>query len=371
MLPRTHSAWAGNAKDGAANDSQQTKLSAKLKSPTPTMSRVRMGVLGCGRIGRMHAELIARHVHSTELVTVYDLIADTAAAVAKELGVRHASVPEEVITAPDIDAVAICSPTHTHVDLLLKTAAAQKGAFVEKPLALNLAEVDKGIAAAEAAGIPVQIGFNRRFDPSHRYVRDQVANNEIGDVHLVRISSRDPTPPPLMPLDESGGIFCDMTIHDFDMIRFITNSEVTEVYATGAVRIDKAIAKVGDLDTAVIVCTHENGVISTIDNSRQAVYGYDQRVEAFGSAGMAASENPLSATAVTRTAQGSQAPTLPYFFVERYIPSYVAGWEAFANMMAGAPSPVTLADGRAPLVIGLAAWRSIHEQRPVRTEEIG
>ncbi len=335
------------------------------------MSSVRIGVLGCGRIGRMHAELIARQVPSTQLAAVYDVVEAAAAAVAGELGARHAAAPEEILEATDVDAVAICSSTHTHIDLLVAAAAAGKAVFVEKPLALSLDDVDRGIAAAEVAGISVQVGFNRRFDPSHRYVHDRVATGEIGDVHLVRVSSRDPEPPPLMYLDESGGIFCDMTIHDFDMIRFITGSEVTEVYATGGVRVDPAIGEVGDLDTAVIVCTHENGTISTIDNSRQAVYGYDQRVEAFGSAGMAASENPLTAAAITRTAEGSHGPTLPYFFLERYIPSYLAGWDAFVEMMGGAPSPVTLADGRAPLVIGLAAWRSVREQRPVRIEEIG
>ena len=335
------------------------------------MSPVRIGVLGCGRIGRMHAELIAKQVPNAEVAAVFDVVADASAALAGELGVRQAADPAEILGADDVDAVAICSPTHTHIDLLVAAADAGKAAFVEKPLALNLADVDRGIAAAEAAGIAVQMGFNRRFDSSHRYVRDQVAAGQVGDVHLVRVSSRDPEPPPLMYLNESGGIFCDMTIHDFDMVRFITGSEVAEVYATGAVLVDGAIGEVGDLDTAVIVCTHENGAISTIDNSRQAVYGYDQRVEAFGSAGMAASENPLTATAVTRTADGSQGPTLPYFFLERYIPSYLAEWEAFTAMMGGAPSPVTLADGRAPLVIGLAAWRSVRERRPVRVEEVG
>ena len=319
----------------------------------------------------MHAELIARQVPGAEVAAVYDVVDDAAAALAGELGTRHAAAPEEVLEADDVDAVAICSSTHTHIDLLIAAADTGKAAFVEKPLALNLADVDRGITAAEAADIPVQVGFNRRFDPSHRYVRDRVAAGEIGDVHLVRVSSRDPEPPPLMYLDESGGIFCDMTIHDFDMIRFITGSEVTEVYATGAVLVDEAIGEVGDLDTAVIVCRHENGAISTIDNSRQAVYGYDQRVEAFGSAGMAASENPLVASAITRTADGSHGPTLPYFFLERYIPSYLAEWEAFTAMMEGAPSPVTLADGRAPLVIGLAAWRSVREHRPVSVDEIG
>ncbi len=335
------------------------------------MSPARIGVLGCGRIGRMHAELIAKQVPNAVVAAVYDVVADASAALAGELGVHQAADPAEILRASDVDAVAICSSTHTHIDLLVAAAEAGKAVFVEKPLALNLADVDRGIAAAEAAGIPVQVGFNRRFDPSHRYVRDRVEAGEVGDVHLVRISSRDPEPPPLMYLDQSGGIFCDMTIHDFDMIRFITASEVTEVYAIGAVRVDQAIGEVGDLDTAVIVCTHENGAISTIDNSRQAVYGYDQRVEAFGSAGMAASENPLVATTITRTADGAHAPTLPYFFLERYIPSYLAEWGAFVEMMEGAPSPVTLADGRAPLVIGLAAWKSVREHRPVRIDEIG
>ncbi|MCY4272844.1 MAG: inositol 2-dehydrogenase [bacterium] len=335
------------------------------------MSPVRIGVLGCGRIGRMHAELIHRRVPGAEVAAVYDVVDSASAALAEDLGVPRASMPGRVFEADDVDAVAICTSTHTHIDLLTAAAEAGKAAFVEKPLALDLADVDRGIAAAEAAGIPVQVGFNRRFDPSHRYVRQRVAGGDLGDVHLVRVSSRDPEPPPLRYLDESGGIFCDMTIHDFDMIRFITGSEVAEVYATGGVLIDDAIKDAGDLDTAVIVCTHDNGAISAIDNSRQAVYGYDQRVEAFGSAGMAASDNPLTATAVARTADGFHGPTLPYFFLERYIPSYLAEWAAFVAVAEGAPSPVTLADGRAPLVIGLAAWRSVRERRPVHISEIG
>ena len=190
------------------------------------------------------------------MAVVYDVVDAASSALAGDLGVRQAAVPAEIFEADDVDAVAICTSTHTHIDLLVAAAEAGKAAFVEKPLALDLADVDRGIAAAEAAGILVQVGFNRRFDPSHRYVRDRVAAGDIGDVHLVRISSRDPEPPPLMSLGESGGIFCDMTIHDFDMIRFITNSEVAEVYATGAVLIDEAIGNVGDLDTAVIVCHH-------------------------------------------------------------------------------------------------------------------
>ena len=332
---------------------------------------MRVGLLGCGRIGSMHAELIAQRVPGAALAAVYDVVADAAASVADSFGARHASSATEVIESDDVDAVAICSSTDTHIDLLVAVAAAGKPAFVEKPLSLDLAEVDRGIAAAAEAGIGVQVGFNRRFDAAHRHVRDRVADGDVGDVHLVRISSRDPEPPPISYIEVSGGIFCDMTIHDFDMARFVTGSEAVEVYATGAVRVDPAIGAAGDLDTAVVVVVHANGAITAIDNSRQAVYGYDQRVEAFGSAGMASSENPPSATATCWGPEGSHGPPLGHFFLERYTESYLAEWEAFVGTVSGAPSPVTLVDGRAPLVMGLAAWRSAREGRPVTTAEIG
>ena len=332
---------------------------------------VRIGLLGCGRIGAMHAELIARRVPGAELAAVYDVVDDAAASVAAAFGARVATSPAGVHGADDVDAVAICSSTDTHIDLLLEVAAAGKPAFVEKPLSLDLAEVDRGIAAATEAGIAVQVGFNRRFDAAHRQVRDRVASGDLGDVHLVRISSRDPDPPPIPYIEVSGGIFCDMTIHDFDMARFVTGSEALEVYATGAVRVDPAIGEAGDLDTAVVVVTHASGAITTIDNSRRAVYGYDQRLEAFGSAGMACSDNPPSATARYWDTDGSHGLPLPHFFLERYTPSYLAEWDGFVAMVGGAPSPVSLADGRAPLVMGLAAWKSVREGRPVAVSEIG
>ena len=336
------------------------------------MSVVRVGLLGCGRIGRMHAGLLAKQVPGAELAAVYDVDGEAAAAVGGEHGVPLASSAKDLVESGDVDAVAICTSTDTHTDLLVAAANAGKPAFVEKPPSLDLGEVDRGIAAAEAADIAVQVGFNRRFDASHRYVRDQVATGAIGDVHLVRVTSRDPAPPPtLLTLEASGGLFCDMTIHDFDMVRFVSDLEVTEVYATGSVLVDEAIGSVGDLDTAVVVCRYSNGAISTIDNSRQAVYGYDQRVEVFGSGGMAASDNPTVATATSRGSDGSSGPGLPYFFVERYLPAYVAEWSAFLAMVGGAPSPCTLADGRAALVMALAAWRSTRERRPVAIEEIG
>ncbi len=335
------------------------------------MSDVRVGVLGVGRIGRMHSELIQRRAEGASLVAVYDVFDESSQGVASEFGARSAASPEELINADDVDAIAVCTPTDTHIDFLVAAAEAGKPVFMEKPLSLDLSEVDRGIAAAQAGGIAVQVGFNRRFDASHKAVRDIVASGQIGDVQMVRITSRDPAPPPISYIDSSGGIFLDMTIHDFDMARYVTGSEVVEVYATGAVMVDPAIGEAGDLDTVVVVMTHENGAITTIDNSRQAVYGYDQRVEAFGSAGMVTSDNPGVTTTSKRTATGSTGSTIPYFFLDRYIPSYLAEWTDFVAMVRdGAPSPVTLHDGRAPLVIGLAAWRSVHEGRPVETKEI-
>jgi myo-inositol 2-dehydrogenase / D-chiro-inositol 1-dehydrogenase len=235
-----------------------------------------------------------------------------------------------------------------------------------------LPELDRALAAIETAGVPFQIGFNRRFDPGHAAVREAVASGAVGDPHLVRISSRDPEPPPLEYIQTSGGLFLDMMIHDFDMARYVTGSEVVEVFARGAVRIDPAFEQAGDIDTALVTLVHEDGCLTAIDNSRRAAYGYDQRVEVFGSEGMAASDNPLAHTARVFTGTGVKCPPLPYFFLERYTPSYVREWEAFVGaVQAGSPPPVSLTDARAPLVIGLAAWQSLHTGQPVSVDESG
>jgi myo-inositol 2-dehydrogenase/D-chiro-inositol 1-dehydrogenase len=333
---------------------------------------LRIAVLGVGRIGRMHAELLARQVPGASLAMVQDINADAAAAVGTEFDVSHTTDVDAVLASPDVDAVAICSSTDTHVPFMIASAKAGKAIFCEKPISLDLGKVDEALVVIESSGVPFQVGFNRRFDAAHASVRAAVIDGSVGDLHLVRITSRDPAPPPIPYIEVSGGIFLDMMIHDFDMARFVTGSEVVDVFAQAAVRIDPAIGAAGDVDTAVVVLRHENECITTIDNSRQAVYGYDQRVEAFGSGGMAFSENPLTHTGMRRSAAGTISQTIPYFFLDRYIPSYVEEWRSFVGYVTGGgESPVSAHDGRAPLVIGLAAWKSYREGRPVRCDEIG
>jgi myo-inositol 2-dehydrogenase/D-chiro-inositol 1-dehydrogenase len=332
---------------------------------------LRIGVIGAGRIGRLHAELLARRVPGAALGPVYDVFADAARHLGGELGAPVAVSVAEILEG-DVDAVAICSSAASHAELMIAAARAGKAIFCEKPVSLELSELDRALAVVQESGVPFQVGFNRRFDPAHASVQAAVAAGTVGEPHLVRISSRDPAPPPIEYVRTSGGIFLDMTIHDFDMARFVTGSEVIEVFARGAVRVEPAFGEVGDVDTAVVTLTHANGCLTAIDNSRRAAYGFDQRVEVFGSEGIAASENPLAHTGVVRTATGTSRPPLPYFFLERYLPSYEYAWQAFASAVrSGTPTSPDVTDARAPLMIGLAAWRSLHERRPVRVEEIG
>ena len=328
-----------------------------------------IAVLGTGRIGKMHAEIITNQIDGLEVDAVFDVYADGAKAVADSIGCDQAGSAEEIMSS-DVDAVAICTSTDTHVDLAVAAAEAGKAIFLEKPVSLNLAEVDRAVAAVESAGVPIQIGFNRRFDPSHAAVQEAVANGDVGELHMVKITSRDPEPPPIEYVKVSGGMFNDMTIHDFDMARFVTGSEIVEVYAKGAVRVDPAIGEAGDIDTAMLILTHEDGTLTYIDNSRQAVYGYDQRVEAFGSGGMVASENPRSHFTQLHGAAGTRLEPVPYFFLERYNQSYVREWEAFVSGLDSGSMPVGILDGRAPLVAGIAALRSHRENRPVRIDEV-
>ncbi len=333
--------------------------------------QVNIAVIGLGRIGRLHAENLAHRIPQAKLVAISDLNPETLNRCAADFGVSVALQDHRaLLNQPEIDAVAICSNTDTHAQIIAEAAAAGKHIFCEKPIDLDLSRIDRALAAAEKAGVKLQIGFNRRFDPSFRRAHEVVAAGQIGQPHLLRITSRDPQPPPLEYIKVSGGIFLDMTIHDFDMARYLVG-EVTEVQAVGAALIDPKIEEAGDLDTAVVTLRFENGAIGVIDNSRKSVYGYDQRAEVFGSQGLVTVSNRTpDATAISDTS-GLHSPLPLFFFLERYLESYLAEMQEFITCILENKSPsVTGSDGRIAAVMGQAAWKSYRENKPVRLTEL-
>lgn len=332
-----------------------------------------LALIGAGRIGRVHAANIVHRMPTARLAAVVDVVESAANLLAEQYHVPvSGSDYQRVLADPAIDAVVVCSATDTHAQIIVDAAAAGKHIFCEKPIDHTLAKIDVALAAVEQAGVKLQIGFNRRFDANYARVRRAVAEGEIGTPQLMHIISRDPGPPPIEYVRVSGGIFLDMTIHDFDMARFLMGCEVTEVYAVGGVLVDPAIGEAGDLDTVLITLTFENGAYGVIDNSRRAAYGYDQRVEILGSLGSVATANNYPNTAVVSTATAI-CRDLPYnFFMERYTESYVKELKDFVDaVLENRPVPVSGRDGRIPVVMGLAAAKSYHEHRPVRLEEIG
>jgi myo-inositol 2-dehydrogenase/D-chiro-inositol 1-dehydrogenase len=329
-------------------------------------------LVGAGRIGRVHAQTLRQHIPQANLISITDARPESAQAVAAEFGIPQVAASFEALLADEsIQAVVIASSTDTHAPFIIQAAQAGKHIFCEKPIAADLSLIDQALAAVNAAGVGLMIGFNRRFDPNHARIKRAILEGDIGTPHLLHIVSRDPSPPPIDYVRVSGGMFFDMTIHDFDMARFLLG-EVEEVYAAGGVMVDPAIGAAGDIDTAVITLKFASGAIGTIDNSRRAVYGYDQRVEVFGSGGSASSGN-LYADAVTLSTAETVRRGLPLnFFMERYTPSYQAELSAFVRcLQEGAPLPVTGADGRAPVVMAIAALKSYQENRPVRLAEVG
>ena len=276
-----------------------------------------------------------------------------------------------MLDRPDIEAVVICSSTDTHARIIEEAAQAGKHIFCEKPIALDLASIDRALKAVKRAGVKLQIGFNRRFDASFNRAHQAIERGEIGQPHQFDIVSRDPTPPPIEYIRVSGGIFLDMTIHDFDMTRFLIGSEVEEVFALGGVMSDPAIGEAGDVDTCVVSLRMTNGVIGTISNSRRAAYGYDQRVEVLGSAGAISIGNNYPNTAIISDSQSVRRDLPQHFFLERYSESFVAEMTAFIDaVLHDTPVPVTGYDGRAPVVIAMAAQKSLEEHRPIYLSEI-
>jgi myo-inositol 2-dehydrogenase/D-chiro-inositol 1-dehydrogenase len=335
-------------------------------------TKINIGLIGAGRIGRVHAENLAYRIPEANVVAVADVLAEAARKCAADFHIPTvAQDPRVIFEDKQVDVVIICSSTDTHAQFIEEAAQAGKHIFCEKPIALDLAIIDKALAAVDQAGVKLQIGFNRRFDPNFKQVRDWVAEGKIGTPHLVRISSRDPAPPPIEYVKVSGGIFLDMTIHDFDMARYLISDEVEEIYAAGGVLVDPAIGAAGDVDTAVVTLRYAGGAIGSIDNSRRAVYGYDQRIEVFGSAGGIVVSNNTPHNAIYSNTEGVHSALPLYFFLERYTEAYVAEMKAFIECIQRDTSPpVTGLDGRIPVVMGLAAWKSYRENRPVKLSEI-
>lgn len=335
--------------------------------------KLKIGVIGAGRIGRIHAGNIVNLIPGAQLDGIADVnLTEEMKVWAQSLGVRSVSNdPAVLFNDPLIDAVVVCSSTDTHADMTIAAAKAGKHVFCEKPVDTTVPKVRAALDAVKKAGVKLQVGFNRRFDHNFARVREHTLSGNIGDVHLIRITSRDPSPPPVSYIAVSGGIFMDMMIHDLDMARFQAGSEVTEVYAAGAVLVDPGIGKAGDVDTAVVTLKFENGALCVIDNSRKAVYGYDQRLEVFGSMGAAAAENDTPNTVRLSHADGVVSEKPLHFFLERYKSAFIAEMTAFVDAVReDKPVPVTGEDGLADLLVALAAGKSLKEKRPVTLAEI-
>lgn len=333
---------------------------------------IRMAVLGCGRIGRMHARNITAHERAS-LAMVYDLHSDSAEAVGQAFSATVAADPGAIFASPDVDAVLVAAATPTHADYIEMAVSAGKPVLCEKPIDLSLERVNACGVRISKSSVPVQIGFNRRFDPGHRAARDAVQRGEIGDLHQVVITSRDPEMPPRGYYAEAGGLFRDMTIHDFDLARFMLGEEPVEVMAMGSTLIDpEMMAELGDHDTGMIVMRTASGKQCHINNSRTAVYGYDQRVELLGTRGMIQSGNKRqSEVRRFRADHTEQAEPYQYFFVERYEEAFMAELDAFVDCVENGTAPqVGFEDGKRALMLAEAAYLSIRERRVVAVEEI-
>ena len=334
---------------------------------------VKVGIIGAGRIGRVHITSITTRVPNAVIKTVADpFLTEETADWAKSMGVEKTTKDyKEIIEDPEIDAVLICSSTDTHSPISIEAIKAGKHVFCEKPIDHDVDKIMEVIKALEGTGLKYQVGFNRRFDHNFQSLQETVAQGKIGTPQIIKITSRDPEPPSIDYVKVSGGMFLDMTIHDFDMARFLAGCDAEEVYVQSANLVDPAIGEAGDVDTAVITLKMENGAIAVIDNCRKAVYGYDQRAEVFGSEGMAAISNDSQSTAVISNAQGVTGEKHMFFLLERYMDAYGKEITEFIyDIEKGKDTPLNVYDGLKPVLIGLAAKKSSQEHRPVKISEI-
>lgn len=334
--------------------------------------KLNIGVVGAGRIGKVHCEALCLRVADAQVRAVTDPDRKEAEKLAERFGIPRVSENfEDLLAVEELEAVVICSPTDTHAAYVQAAARSGKHIFCEKPLDHDPVVIRSLISEASENGVNLMVGYNRRFDPDFRKAREMVKSGAVGDIHILRVTSRDPAPPPLEYIKVSGGIFLDMSIHDFDMARFITGAEVVEVFSRGEVLVDERIGGAGDIDTAVTTLKFDSGAIGVIDNSRRAVYGYDQRLEVFGSEGMVRVENKDHHNCWIYNASGTQGALPLDFFMDRYRDAYTLEMKAFIDTVnSNTRPPVDGEDGLKSVLIGLAAKKSLLENRPVRIDEI-
>jgi myo-inositol 2-dehydrogenase/D-chiro-inositol 1-dehydrogenase len=327
---------------------------------------MRIGLLGAGRIGQIHARSAAAH-KIAKLVAVTDVDAKAAAAIAAETGATVAKSTSDIIGDKNIDAVLICTPTDTHADLIEQAAKAGKAIFCEKPVDLSAERVRACLKVVADTKAKLMIGFNRRFDPSFATLQKRLAAGEVGTPEIVTILSRDPGPPPVSYITRSGGLFRDMMIHDFDMARFLLGEEPVEVTAMAACLVDPAIGQVGDIDTAVVTLKTKSGRLCQISNSRRATYGYDQRIEVHGSGGLLRAHNQHATTVEKATGEGFNSDPALHFFLERYALAYRAEMDMFvAGVTEGKPLAPTGEDGLKALLLADAAEESAKSGKSVK-----
>ena len=336
------------------------------------MKQLNIGIIGAGRIGKVHLKSITYNVPNAKVLGITDVFKDGLQALADEYGVEKVyDSYKDMLRDPEIDAVLVCSSTDTHADISIEAAKAGKHVFCEKPVDLTPEKVQAVIDTVKEAGVKLQVGFNRRFDHNFAHIRELINEGKIGKLELVKITSRDPEPPSAEYAAVSGGIFLDMTIHDFDMACFIAGSEVEEIYVNATCLVDPAIGEAGDVDTAIINLKFKNGALGVIDNSRRAAYGYDQRVEAFGSLGAAVAANDTPTNVTLMNADGVMTDKPLYFFLERYMQSFRDEMIQFVDAVQNdKPTPTTGTDGLNAILIALAAKKSLKEGRPVKISEI-
>lgn len=334
--------------------------------------KLKIGVIGAGRIGKLHANNLKSAVPGAEVAAISDVNFAAAKALAEKLGVSKVYEDyQKILEDKEIDAVFICASTDMHSPISIASAQAGKHIFCEKPIDHDLEKIATVLKEVKKAGVKYQVGFNRRFDRNFKHVREVVKDGKIGDIHIVRVTSRDPEAPPASYVKTSGGIFVDMTIHDFDMMRFLTGSEVEEVSTFGAVLVDPEIGKAGDVDTCIINLRFKNGALGVIENSRQAVYGYDQRVEVFGSKGCISAENETANNTTLMTAETVTKEKPLWFFLERYNDAFIQEAREFVDACLNGKEPsVGAFDGLQPVKIAIAAKKSWQlGGQPVKVED--